>query len=162
MPRLLWLVTTLLLALSYGALSGSALAEGEPPADNAGANTIEVHHSPTCGCCKKWISHLESNGFIVIDHPAEDVQSVKQAVGLPPELGSCHTARIGGYVVEGHVPADDIRRLLRERPAIAGIAVPGMPVGSPGMEVGSRRDAFYVIAYDRDGNMGPFNHYPAK
>jgi hypothetical protein len=100
-------------------------------------NTIVVYKSPTCGCCGKWVEHLQSAGFHVVVHDTEDVDAVKDESGVPGALRSCHTAIVGRYVIEGHVPASDIRQLLRQRPAIGGLAVPGMPVGSPGMEGGS-------------------------
>lgn len=109
-----------------------------------------VYKSPTCGCCAKWVDHMRESGFQVEVRDTVDVMPVKIRHKLPVHLASCHTAMIGGYVVEGHVPADVVRRLLAERPAITGIAVPGMPMGSPGME-GFRKDPYDVIAYRRDG-----------
>lgn len=109
---------------------------------------ITVYKSPTCGCCKKWIAHLEDNGFSVTARNVVNVNPYKAENKLPPVLASCHTAIIDGYVIEGHVPAADIKRLLKERPAIRGLAVPGMPIGSPGMEQGSHRDPYNVVAFD--------------
>lgn len=117
---------------------------------------VTVYKSPTCGCCSKWVDHLRSNGFTVDAVDVEDVDAVKRAHGVPPALGSCHTALVGGYVVEGHVPADAITRLLRERPASAGISVPGMPAGSPGMEVPGRRDSYTIWSFDKQGKYTPF------
>lgn len=111
-----------------------------------------VYKSPTCGCCAAWVDHLRANGFRVTTVDREDLAPVKAAHGVGEHLASCHTTLVGGYVVEGHVPAADIRRLLRERPAVAGIAVPGMPTGSPGMEVpGARADRYDVVSFDRAG-----------
>jgi len=107
---------------------------------------MTVWKSPSCGCCAKWIQHLQSSGFTikVIDEPA--MSPLKSSLGIAPEHQSCHTAKVGNYLVEGHVPAADILRLLQEKPAIIGLTVPGMPVGSPGMEMGDRFDPFDVIA----------------
>jgi hypothetical protein len=127
-----------------------------PVADPAQASTVVVYKSPTCGCCGSWVDHLRAEGFTVEVHDRDDLSEIKRASGVTDNLASCHTAQVGGYVVEGHVPAGDIRRLLRERPPIAGIAVPGMPVGSPGMEVGDRRDRYDVVAFARDGRTSVF------
>src|SRR4051812_9469908 len=106
----------------------------------AAAPKITVYKTSSCGCCKMWVDHLRANGFEVqaMDVSAEDVRGVSKAAGLKDDDTSCHTAKVGNYIVEGHVPASDIQRLLKEKPAIAGIAAPGMPQGSPGMEQGSK------------------------
>ncbi len=122
---------------------------------DAGALEITVYKSPTCGCCSKWIAHLEANGFEVVAHDMENMASVKIENGIRREFTSCHTAVIDGYVVEGHVPAEDIRSLLRDRPAVAGIAVPGMPIGSPGMD-GPNPQAYDVLAFDNLGNTSVY------
>lgn len=117
---------------------------------------VEVWKSPTCGCCSKWIDHLRANGFEVRAHDVADVVPVKRRLGVPHGMGSCHTATVGGYVIEGHVPAESIRRLLRERPSDArGLAVPGMPVGSPGME-GPRPVDYDVLVFDDRGGAAVF------
>lgn len=116
-----------------------------------------VYKTPTCGCCRAWVEHVQAAGFQVDVRDMPDVAPVKNEHGLPQHLASCHTAIVDGYVVEGHVPADVIRRLLSERPQVAGIAVPGMPVGSPGMEVpGGRTDPYDVIAFARNGTVSVF------
>jgi len=125
----------------------------------SGGPEITVYKSPTCGCCKKWITHLEDNGFDVTAKNVANVGPIKAENGLPPVLGSCHTALIDGYVIEGHVPAEDIKRLLQEKPAIAGLSVPGMPVGSPGMEQGGRKDRYDVIAFDNKNQMSVFSSH---
>lgn len=102
----------------------------------ADTGTLVVYKSATCGCCKEWVARMKDAGFRVVVHDTDDLDAVKSASNVPPDLRACHTAVIGKYVIEGHVPASDIRRLLREAPAIAGVAVPGMPTGSPGMEGG--------------------------
>jgi hypothetical protein len=111
---------------------------------------IKVYKTPQCGCCKGWIQHLKANGFQVeaIDMP--DLSMVKEKYGVKPALQSCHTAVVNGYVVEGHVPADVIQKLIKEHPAVAGLAVPGMPAGSPGME-GAIKQAYEVYTFDKSG-----------
>jgi hypothetical protein len=98
------------------------------------ADAVDVYKSPYCGCCEKWVEHLQQAGFAVRTHDVNDVPAARQRLGMPERLGSCHTAKVAGYVVEGHVPAADIRRLLKEKPKAIGLAVPSMPPGSPGME----------------------------
>jgi hypothetical protein len=120
------------------------------------AAEVVVYKSPTCGCCAKWIDHLEDNGFNVEVHDRQNMKPVKDSLGIPRHLQSCHTAEVGGYLVEGHVPAGDIKRLLEERPAIKGLAVPGMPMGSPGME-GPRKDPYDVLAFDEVGNPSVYS-----
>lgn len=120
---------------------------------------ITVYKSPTCGCCSEWVKHLEENGFSVTSHNVQDVGKYKQQANLPYGMGSCHTAFVDGYAVEGHVPASDIKRMLTEKPAIRGIAVPGMPMGSPGMEYGDRKDAYHVISYTLDGEQAVFSSH---
>ena len=118
---------------------------------------ITVYKTPTCGCCKAWVKHLETNGFAVTAHDMASVDEVKKTQGVPAALESCHTAIVGRYVVEGHVPADVIKQLLKEAPKVAGIAVPGMPIGSPGMEVpGRRADRYDIIAFERTGKTRVF------
>ena len=114
-----------------------------------------VYKTPTCGCCSKWVDHLEANGFEVESKNLADLSLVKRMNGVPMKLASCHTAIIGGYFVEGHVPAQDVKRLLAERPSIAGIAVPRMPEGSPGME-GPNPEAYSVLAVKKDGSIEVF------
>src|SRR5919202_4232644 len=122
-----------------------------PAAAGAAAPVVvTVYKSPSCGCCRKWVEHVKAHGFAVRAFDVDDLHEVKAAAGVPAALQSCHTAYVGQYVVEGHVPADDIRRLLAERPAVAGLAVPGMPVGSPGME-GGPSEHYDVIAFERSG-----------
>lgn len=120
---------------------------------------ITVYKSPTCGCCNKWVKHLEDNGFDVKSKNVKDVIPYKIKYGVTPQLASCHTAVIDGYTIEGHVPASDIKRLLREKPAVQGLSVPQMPVGTPGMEQGARKDPYKVISFDRDGRTGVFTDY---
>ncbi|MBW2426094.1 MAG: DUF411 domain-containing protein [Deltaproteobacteria bacterium] len=118
-----------------------------------GDRTIQVYKTPTCGCCVKWIDHLREAGFVVEATNLSDLSALKLEKGVPRRLASCHTAMIEGYVIEGHVPATDIVRLLRERPKVVGLAVPGMPLGSPGMEHPdpSRHEPYEVLAFGSDG-----------
>jgi hypothetical protein len=112
---------------------------------------LEVHKSPTCSCCQKWVEHMRASGFTVVTHDHDDVAPVKKQLGVSQELASCHTSKIGDYVKEGHVPASDVIRLLREKPAgLLGLAAPGMPVGSPGMEA-SVADNYDVLSFDKSG-----------
>jgi hypothetical protein len=137
------------IALFFGAPTGAQA----PP---AARQTVTVYKSATCGCCSKWIDHLKTSGFDVKALDVDDVDLVKKTYGVPPALGSCHTALVAGYVVEGHVPADAVTRMLRERPAIAGIAVPGMPLGSPGMETPGRRDPYSIMSFDKSGKSAVY------
>jgi hypothetical protein len=165
----------LLLALTVtAACSGTGGAEAAPSSDRAQASAPQaapavaqpekgppvrmvVYKTPSCGCCKKWVEHVQAAGFQVEVHDTANVQPVKTENGLPQHLASCHTAIVDGYVIEGHVPADVIRRLLAERPQVAGIAVPGMPMGSPGMEVpGGRTDPYDIIAFARNGTVSVY------
>lgn len=124
----------------------------------AAANAITVYKTATCGCCAAWVEHMRGNGFQATVHDVSRAKLIerKKAFGVDRGLASCHTATIGGYVVEGHVPAADVRRLLDERPSIAGIAVPGMPQGSPGMDYGQASEAYNVIAFDDAGGFRVF------
>ncbi|UVE17153.1 DUF411 domain-containing protein [Pseudomonas sp. LS44] len=120
---------------------------------------IDVHRDANCGCCKAWISHLQANGFTVRDHVETDMHAVKTRLGVPHGLGSCHTGVIDGKFVEGHVPAADILK-LRQRPDLLGAAVPGMPMGSPGMEMDGMQDSYQVIGVSREGQQQVLADYP--
>ena len=120
------------------------------------ATTIHVVKTPTCGCCTDWVTHLRQAGYRVTVAHVNDLTPTARRLGVPDDLRSCHTATVGGYAIEGHVPAADIRRLLRERPAAAGIAVPGMPMGSPGMEHGNHRERYNTILFTRAGRRTVF------
>ncbi len=125
-------------------------------AEAAAAPMVQVVKSPSCGCCNGWIAHLRRAGFQVRVSDVADVTPAARRLGVPDDLRSCHTASVGGYAIEGHVPAGDILRLLRERPAAAGLAVPGMPLGSPGMEHGGRREPYRTILFTRAGRRSVF------
>ncbi len=120
--------------------------------------TVTVYKSPTCGCCSKWVKHLESNGFVVEAKNTNKLDSIKRELGIEPQFQSCHTAKIGNYVVEGHVPAADIKKMLAEKPDIDGLAVPGMPMGSPGME-GPRKDNYDVLAIKNGTSPTVYNSH---
>lgn len=126
------------------------------------ATEIVVHRSPSCSCCGKWVEHLKQNGYQVQDNVTDDVQSVKNKSGVTPDIASCHTALVNGYVVEGHVPADDIKKLLQDKPPVTGLSVPGMPKGTPGMEMAGKKDAFEVISFDKKQQQKVFNRYSAE
>ena len=142
----------LILASTLTFTSLFALAEESFP-------TVMVNKSPTCGCCTGWVKHLEENGFKTISHNVQNMAKYKQRAKLPHGMGSCHTAFVGDYAIEGHVPAIDIKRMLTEKPDIHGIAVPGMPMGSPGMEYGDLKDAYQVISYTNEGKLDVFSSY---
>ena len=120
---------------------------------------VVMHKDPNCGCCGQWAEYLQANGFRVKTVMEDDMQSVKRRFAVPQRLTSCHTAKVGDYVIEGHVPASAIKRLLREKPAVAGLSVPGMPLGSPGMEVPGKKDAYDVVAFDKAGKIAVFESH---
>jgi hypothetical protein len=120
---------------------------------------VVMHKDPNCGCCGKWAEHLEANGFKVKTVLERDMQSVKSRFGVPQRLASCHTAKVGGYIIEGHVPASAIKRLLREKPAVTGLSAPGMPPGSPGMEVPGQKDPYDVVSFDGAGRSRIYERF---
>lgn len=129
----------------------------------ADARLVVVHKNESCGCCHSWVEHLQKNGFKVIVRDVSNLDSIKTQVGVPPGMGSCHTARVGGYFVEGHVAAADILRLLEERPKAKGLTVPGMPIGSPGMEVpGEPSHPYDVHLVAADGTTTVFVHHDGQ
>lgn len=140
-----WLIAVLLLA---------PLAAGAEPLPE-----VVMHKDPNCGCCGQWAEHLQANGFRVKTVPERDMDSVKHRLAVPQRLTSCHTAKVGGYVIEGHVPASAIKRLLREKPAVAGLAVAGMPLGSPGMEVPGKKDPYDVMSFDKAGKAAVYESH---
>lgn len=145
------LAAALGLALAAGVVSAGA---------QDGPAAITVYKSPTCGCCSQWIEHMRKNGFTVKSMDVDDIDRVKSAYGVPAAGASCHTALVKGYVVEGHVPASSVTRLLREKPKIVGLAVPGMPVGSPGMEMpGGQKEPFDVVSFDKAGKLALYEKH---
>lgn len=138
-------------------------AAGVPFFVHAAAPVVEVYKSASCGCCKAWAKHLQDNGFRVKAHDVVDTAVYREKFGIPQALGSCHSARVQGYALEGHVPASEVKRLLAERPKAKGLAVPGMPPGSPGMEMeGGRRDAYDVLLVRADGKQSVYRRYDAR
>ncbi len=131
--------------------------ETEP--DYLGTLDMTVYRSPSCGCCGAWVEHATKHGFRIKDIKTESIEELKQKYNVPPKLVSCHTAIIDGYVMEGHIPADDIKRFLEQKPELAGLAVPGMPLGTPGMEAGDLKQPFQVLAFNDKGEVEVFNEY---
>lgn len=150
----IWVIA---LVASSWVITGCGLSKGPVNmADHiAQTHEITVFRSPTCGCCGLWIEHMKASGFQVKDEITEDM-NIKEQYGIAPGLASCHTTLVDGYVVEGHVPAEDVQRLLAERPNIAGITVPGMPIGSPGMESGDYVEPYTVFSFTEDGQTAAF------
>ncbi len=138
-------------------ISVGGIVIAQKPAPASQAYTVHVYKSPTCGCCASWVKHLEQHGFKTLVTDSNNVAGIKAQRGVPARVQSCHTAVVDGYVIEGHVPAADVQRLLKERPSVVGIAVPGMPIGSPGMEVpGQKPQAYDVVAFDKQGQTRVF------
>ena len=131
-------------------------------AQSVSASVIEVVKSPYCGCCVAWVERMREAGFTVKVREVRDTATVAKAAGIPDNLRSCHTSMVEGYAVEGHVPAADIKRLIKERPEAIGIAVPGMPLGSPGMEAGGQRDFYQVVLIGKDGQLRVFSTHGGR
>ena len=151
-----------IVALLATTIAACSRADTAPDGAIAQATTLDpnlpavlVYKSPTCGCCNGWVEHMEAAGFAVDARNTTDLMTVKRDGGVPAQLSSCHTAIIDGYIVEGHIPAEQVKRLLAERPAVAGIAVPGMPTGSPGME-GANAQPYQVLSFTHSGESGVF------
>lgn len=162
------MASLLFVAASAFAISACEAAPPHAPGKQAAsghgahaAQVVRVHKDANCGCCNGWIAHMRAAGFTVMAHDSADMVAVKQRLGIPLSQASCHTAEVGGYVLEGHVPATDVQRLLREKPAARGLVLPGMPIGSPGMESpDGRRDAFTVALLGKDGSLQPYSRHP--
>jgi len=153
------IVRPLALGVSVVALALTTGAAPVSPIDAApGRPTITVYKDPSCGCCKSWIEHLIKHGYRVDAKDTPDMTGIKRGLGVPDGLSACHTAVVNGYLIEGHVPAADIARLLKEKPKVAGLAVPGMPMGSPGME-GPRAQHYQVLSFDKAGKTKIFASY---
>ena len=127
----------------------------------AAATRIEVYKTPTCGCCGKWVEHLRANGFEPLVKEVSSTTEYQARYGVPDKMKSCHTAVVNGYTIEGHVPAADIERLLKERPKAKGLAAPGMPAGSPGMD-SAHHPAYAVMLFDANGKTSVYHEYPAE
>jgi hypothetical protein len=130
------------------------------PLSARAATLVQVYKNPSCDCCTAWVTHLKAAGFSVGVTETEDTIAVRRHLGMPDRFGSCHTATVQGYVLEGHVPSLEVKRLLAMKPAAIGLAVPAMPVGSPGMEYGDRKDPYHVFLIDRKGHGTVFASYP--
>ena len=146
-----------LLGTLAAALALPAFGRAKPP-------LVEVWKDPSCGCCQDWLAHMQANGFELRSYDTGNV-AVRQSLGVPAKLGSCHRARGDGYAIEGHVPASEVQRLLRERPPALGLVVPGMPIGSPGMDTpayGGRRDAYSVLLLGKDRQTSVYASYGAR
>jgi hypothetical protein len=122
----------------------------------------EVYKNATCGCCGAWVDHMKHHGFELTTNNVDNLQPIKEKVGVPFGMGSCHTAEIGGYFIEGHVPAEEVKRLLAEKPKAKGLTVPAMPIGSPGMESGDRVDPYEVLLVHEDGTTSVWAKYPKE
>ena len=153
------LLRGLMLSVALGATAFAVAQQSAAPVASAQAlPVVDVYKSPQCGCCKSWANHLEAAGFKVVLHDVNDVPAARHKLGMPDRFGSCHTARVGQYLIEGHVPASDIKRLLKEHPQAKGLAVPGMVQGSPGME-GGKSEPFDTLLISADGTATVFNHH---
>jgi hypothetical protein len=152
--RLLTSIIALLLFASLG-----ACAQESPPPAPARLPPVIVYKSPSCGCCLAWADHMRSSGFPVEIHDVQDLSPIKAEAGVPAGLGSCHTARVAGYFLEGHVPADDVKQLLARKLRARGLIVPGMVPGSPGMEQGDERQPYDVLLLAEDGSTTVFAHH---
>ncbi|MFU8833550.1 MAG: DUF411 domain-containing protein, partial [Wenzhouxiangella sp.] len=145
-----------------GSSPAEPVAAAVDAADDGAQPDMIVHKTPWCGCCTAWAEQARAAGFEVELRDHDHLNDIKHDLGVPPAGASCHTAQIGGYFIEGHVPFADIRRLLDERPQARGLTVPGMPIGSPGMEQGDVRQAFDVLLVDDQGATSVYNHYPER
>lgn len=143
-----------LVACQQGSANTTAQLTPAQIAANA-ADTLVVYKTPTCGCCNDWVDHVKAHGFTVVAHDLNDLSQIKQQLGVPAGRISCHTATVRGYTVEGHVPADLIAKMLAEKPRFRGLTVPGMPMGSPGME-GPWKDDYEVLSFDDAGNVAVY------
>jgi len=128
-----------------------AISSGATPRAKRPAPSVTVYKSATCGCCSKWVDHMRANGFDVTATNVEDMAAVKQKYGVPDKAGSCHTSLVGGYVIEGHVPADVVKRLLAEKPKLVGLATPGMPASAPGMDIPGQ--PYTIVGFDKAGQL---------
>jgi len=154
------MITRRNLLLAGGLIAVTACSRAPESMAAAARDTVVVWKNESCGCCKLWVQHLEEAGFAVQVHDIDNMGPTKERVGIPVAMGSCHTGEVGGYFVEGHVPAEDIKRLLRERPEAKGLTVPAMPLGSPGMEVPSGETQPYdVFLVARDGSTSVYAHH---
>lgn len=141
---------------AIASLSSALAVAAEPRQGKSTQPQMTVFKDPNCGCCKAWVEYVRKHAFTVMTKDTSDLTAIKHSARVPADHRSCHTAFVNGYVIEGHVPVEDIKRLLAEKPKIAGLAVGGMPIGSPGMEVGNRKEPYDVFAFTRDGTTRVF------
>lgn len=152
MMKRVWITAIVAVLLSMSGASAQRQAPQGP--------LVQVYKTPTCGCCANWVKHLQSHGFATRVIDLENLGEIKAKNQVPRQAQSCHTATVDGYALEGHVPAADVKRLLKERPAVLGLAVPGMPIGSPGMEVpGVKAQTYNVMAFDNKGQLTVYSSY---
>ena len=149
---------TLAIVTTLSTLALTTAAVRTAPGGEVAKPTITVYKDPSCGCCKNWIEHLIKHGYRVDAKDTPAMAEVKRTLGVPDAITSCHTAVVNGYLIEGHVPAADIDRLLAKKPHVAGLAVPGMPMGSPGMD-GPRTQHYQVLSFDKNGKTKVFASY---
>lgn len=160
MKKITAIIFAILIALI--ALPTSVQASGFNSKTQLDSSSLQmtVYRSPYCSCCEGWIDHLKQQGFQINDIKTEEIEAIKQKYHVPDSLASCHTGLINGYVMEGHVPGDDIQRFLKQKLNVVGLTVPQMPVGTPGMEMGGKKDPFSVLAFNKKGEVEVFKHYP--
>jgi len=152
----LWLLAPIA-AASLAAAGLATPALSAPGATARSLPPVTAYRTASCGCCKGWLQHMRANGFQVRDVVVADLGAIKRHLAIPAKLSSCHSAQVAGYALEGHIPASDIKQLLRKRPAVAGIALPGMPLGSPGMESAYGKEPFTVMSFTKGGTVQPFS-----
>lgn len=143
-------------------VSAAAAVLALPALAAPSATEVQVFKSPSCGCCGSWVEHMRSAGFTVKVTEVDDTTAARKRLGLPDRYGSCHTATVGGYVLEGHVPAAEVKRLLASKPKAIGLAVPGMPPSAPGMDVPGRKDPYDVLLIGPEGQSSVFATYPKR
>jgi hypothetical protein len=153
------------IALSGCGQSAEHVGSGVNPIAQAAAAAqpeLVVYKNESCGCCGLWVEHMRKAGFAAKVHNVDNMSPVKERVGVPYSMGSCHTAEVGGYFIEGHVPAAEVLRLLKEKPQAKGLTVPAMPIGSPGMEQGNMQQPYEVHLVNKDGTTSVYARYPKK
>lgn len=158
--RTLNLVLAAAVAISAMSAASGIASFGAARASESTPPVVTVYKSPTCGCCRDWAVHMRDNGFTVVEKDTDALSQIKALAGVPAPLSSCHTATVGGYVIEGHVPAGDVRRLLDEQPAAVGLAVPGMPASSPGMDVPGDTTPYATVLFHGHGETEVFARHP--
>ena len=150
----------ILMALFFSASCTKGDRSSQESVELASASQeITVYKNPNCGCCTKWVDHMRENGFKLVEKPVNNLSEIKDSFGVPKDKRSCHTAVVGGYVFEGHIPAESIKKFLKAKSKDVGLVVPDMPMGSPGMEFGKHKDKFEVYSFDKSGQTKVFENY---